>query len=421
MTKISIIKITLFIVIAATISGYTQTKLNQEDVEFYISNLSKVDDIHSWEIDYFIKHRIVEAVPNLEQYFWQQNCRNQRYFLDGLYFLGSSLTHQYALALFDSLSAPEKEFYDPAEKYNSIDCGDLLDKKIFCIRILYRLGDYSKTDEVFELIEREKEQGSSVITGINLLPFIIRYRPDLKEQAKQELMQAISETTDDRAMFAYSLALSSAFDEEEIPEIVQIFKNSSSPQVKRALMEFYFSRYEDKFDLDGLVRESILTEQNDELRLYYAKVLLRGFATPSDYEFIKNYYESESNDTIKSLIQYEIKSFLPPPFDSTQSVNTLLIYLYNYVDSVVTYNWLGDLTFSNELKNILTIAKTNLLAGDSLACRYQVKAFQDLVDNVYKYSLNSDPRFVTIEGWKFLYWNAQYIIDRFTTPTQKKE
>jgi IPT/TIG domain. len=42
----------------------------------------------------------------------------------------------------------------------------------------------------------------------------------------------------------------------------------------------------------------------------------------------------------------------------------------------------------------------------------QVKAFQDLVDNVYKDSLNTDPRFVTIEGWKFLYWNAKYILDR---------
>jgi len=421
MTKISIIKITLFIVFFSTISGYTQTKLNQEDVEFYISNLSKVDDIHSWEIDYFIKHRIVEAVPNLEQYFWQQNCDNQRYFLEGLYFLGSSLTHQYALALFDSLSVTEKEFYDPAEKYNSIDCGDLLREKVFCIQILYRLGDYSKTDEVFELIEREKEQGSSLIAGINLLPFIIRYRSDLKEQAKQELMQAISETTDDRAMLAYSLALSSAFDEEEIPEIVQIFKNSSSPQVKRALMQFYFSRYENKFDLNGLVKESLLTEPNEELRLFYVKVLLLGFATPSDYEFIKNYYQSESNDTIKSLIQYEINSFIPAPIDTAYSVIDLLNNLTNYIDSVYSYNWLGDLTLSNDLKNILTTAKTNLQNGDSLACRVQVKAFQDLVDNVYKDSLNTDPRFVTIEGWKFLYWNAQYIIDLLPADAWKKE
>jgi len=286
---------TLLVSLLIITSQYPQ-EISDEEIEFYISNLSKVDDDHSWEIEYFIKHRIVEAVPNLEKYFWQQNCFNQRYFLEGLYFLGSSLTHQYALALFDSLSVPENEFYDPTEKYNSIDCGDLLTERIFCIQILYLLGDYSKTDEVFELIEREKEQGSTEIDGINLLPFIIRYRPDLRERAKQELMQAISSANDDRAMFSYSLALSSAFDEEEIPEIVQIFKNSSSPQLKRALMEFYFSRYEDKFDLNGLVRESILTEQDDELRLYYAKVLLKGFATPSDYEFIKNYYQNESND-----------------------------------------------------------------------------------------------------------------------------
>ena len=395
--------------------GFSQ-ELTQADLEFYISNLSKIDDNHSWEINYFIKHRIVEAIPNLEQYFWQQKCDNQRYFLEGLYFLGSSLTHQYALTLFDSLSTPEKEFYDPTEKYNSIECGDLLRARVFCIQILYRLGDYSKTDEVFELIEREKEQGSSEIAGINLLPFIIRYRPDLKEQAKQELMQAISTANDDRAMFSYSLALSSAFDEEEIPDIVQIFKNSSSPQVKRALMQFYFSRYEDKFDLNGLVKESLLTEPNEELRLFYVKVLLLGFSTPSDYEFIKNYYQDENNDTIKSLIQYEINSFIPAPIDTSDSVIDLLNNLNNYIDSVSAYTWLGDLTFSNELKNILTTAKTNLQNEDSLACKVQVKAFQDLVDNVYKDSLNTDPRFVTIEGWKFLYWNAQYILDRLPEP-----
>lgn len=173
---------------------------------------------------------------------------------------------------------------------------------------------------MFELIERDNEEGVVPNSGIKLLPFIIRYRPDLKERAKQELMQAISTANDDRALFSYSLSLSSAFDEEEIPEIVQIFKNSTSPQVKRALMEFYFSRYEDKFDLNGLVKESLLIEPNEELRLFYVKVLLRGFATPSDYEFVKNYYHNETNDTIKSLIQYEIESFLPAPIDTAYTI-----------------------------------------------------------------------------------------------------
>jgi hypothetical protein len=90
--------------------------------------------------------------------------------------------------------------------------------------------------------------------------------------------------------------------------------------------------------------------------------------------------------------------------------------LLNVVNEIIIYSWLGDLSFSNELKKILTTAKTNLQNGDSLACRVQVKAFQDLVDNVYKDSLNTDPRFVTIEGWKFLYWNAHYILDRLPEP-----
>ena len=53
-----------------------------------------------------------------------------------------------------------------------------------------------------------------------------------------------------------------------------------------------------------------------------------------------------------------------------------------------------------------------MLNGDSLACAVKVKSFQDLVDFVYKDSLNTDARFVTLEGWNFLYWNAQYILDR---------
>ncbi len=95
--------------------------------------------------------------------------------------------------------------------------------------------------------------------------------------------------------------------------------------------------------------------------------------------------------------------------DSSDSLN-------NNLEELILYNWLGDLTFSNELKSILTTAKTNLQNGDSLACRINVKEFQDLVDNVYKDSLNTDPYFVKIEGWKFFYWNVQYILDRLSEP-----
>jgi hypothetical protein len=160
------------------------------------------------------------------------------------------------------------------------------------------------------------------------------------------------------------------------------------------------------------IRKEYLPDPNRIHSFYY-----RHYLKP---EFI-NFLLEQANTLDPSSETYILASrylyeFTPAMPDSATSTNDLIDNLYNYVDSVSFYNWLGDITFSNELKSIIQSAKTNLLAGDSLACTVQVKAFQDLVDNVYKDSLNTDARFVTIEGWKFLYWNADYILERLPEP-----
>ncbi len=405
MKKIFLIML-LFIPFVNGQNGLTQEEIN----DFYITPLDSTYDLSS-TIDNIMRLNLIETLPKLEQNFWNQNCRNQRWFLKALVRFNSSLAHEYCLSYLDSLNTQGNE------KYNDLTCCNILDTKVNVIELLYKLNDFSKVDEVFELIESDKAQGMSYSYGIDLLPYIYQHRPDYKEQAKQEMMTAMNNAEDEYAVFAYSLTLAQAFGEEEIPEMVQLFKTITNPQAKRGLLQFYFSRYADKFDLDGLVKETLLTEPNSELRLYLVKVLLLGFATPSDYEFVENYYQTEPNDTIKSLIQYEVKSFQPPPPD-TQSTYELLNNLQNYIDSMSTYVWLGDLTFSNGLKNKLTTAKINIQNSDSLACRSEIKSFQDTVDLVYADSLNPDPRFVTLEGWKFLHWNAQYILDRLPEQQQ---
>ena len=127
--------------------------------------------------------------------------------------------------------------------------------------------------------------------------------------------------------------------------------------------------------------------------------------------FISNYYSNFQSQKIKKIISYYLKVFKPIN-NSNQNVIEQILNLINTVDSVYNYTWLGDLQFKDELQTVLQSAKTNLQNGDSLACRVDVKSFQDSVDYVYADSLNTDPRFVTLEGWKFLYWNAQYILDR---------
>jgi hypothetical protein len=84
--------------------------------------------------------------------------------------------------------------------------------------------------------------------------------------------------------------------------------------------------------------------------------------------------------------------------------------------------WLADGNFEKELDNHLVNAKKHLVKGDSLNCAKEVERFQDKVNAEYRTTLRSDQqgkprgrRFVTEDGWKSLYFNAQYLIERLIT------
>ncbi|HOJ07588.1 MAG: hypothetical protein D8M51_10965 [Ignavibacteriae bacterium] len=206
---------------------------------------------------------------------------------------------------------------------------------------------------------------------------------------------------------------------------IEILKNRFYSTTGNLRLEYF--RDLKTVDRDGTLERSIygiLNEPIDSIRKEYLpdpnRIHSYYFSEYLKPEFI-NFLLEQANTLDHSSVTYMLVSrylheYTPAIPDSITTTNDLLNNLYNYVDSVFNYTWLGDLNFSNELKNILTTAKTNLQNGDSLACRVQVQTFQDLVDNVYKDSLNTDARFVTIEGWKFLYWNAQYILDRLPKP-----
>ncbi|MCZ7614048.1 MAG: hypothetical protein M5T52_11095 [Ignavibacteriaceae bacterium] len=61
-------------------------------------------------------------------------------------------------------------------------------------------------------------------------------------------------------------------------------------------------------------------------------------------------------------------------------------------------------------------AKTKILNSDSIFCANYIKQYQDLVNFEFQDTLNTTPEFVTLEGWQFLYYYAQYILDRLPEP-----
>ena len=110
--------------------------------------------------------------------------------------------------------------------------------------------------------------------------------------------------------------------------------------------------------------------------------------------------------------------YLIPPADT--KVDVLLDSLYASLSEMQGYHWLGDVGFVKELTNHLSNAHKHLLKEDSLNCAKEIGKFQGKVDKEYKEGKTNDHRFVTVEGWKFLYYNAQYILDRLPGEKKKK-
>ncbi|MFZ2863827.1 MAG: hypothetical protein WA440_03670 [Ignavibacteriaceae bacterium] len=288
------------------------------------------------------------------------------------------------------------------------------------IYYLTRVGIYEDFQTILDLINTSNsDNGYS--------PCYLRYfieNPDVVDDIKNILIPIVKYNSKTEYDFLVSCCLEvlSQIDSVALNEALEWGFNNNEGKVRL----WFFDQVGklNKEDQPRLSRMALLSETNVELLSYYlpavhditSKNVSAKYSSPNWVYFLNELSNTMHHDLLKKRISYFRTNFIPineiSLFDSSQQIG----YVYNLIDTVSNYTWLGDLNFSNELKNILTTAKIDLQNGDSLACRVQVKAFQDLVDSVYKDSLNSDPRFVTIEGWKFLYWNAQYILDRLPKP-----
>ncbi len=342
---------------------------------------------------------IPEVVPILEQTLHQQ---------------GRTLAYRYLRALakynspnFTSLAHWFINSVDTLQVEN-VSFETALEMKVYVTDKLIDRGDFSTVQYVFDLVEEKKPE--TFIGAANMLNKIIENVPQWEAELKAELIR-LTYLNDYFESYDAIYSLTKYYSSETIPILVFVFANSPyRPEKALALDSLIKYGYP---EIEGLMRIRLIPDSS--MTTAIAERLLEYYPSPYNYKFISNNFDQISISR-KLTINFLLQGFTPSPPDTLMSKSDMIEDLISLIDTVYNYTWLGDLTFSNELKNILTTAKTNLQNGDSLACRVQVKTFQDLVDNVYKDSLNSDPRFVTIEGWKFLYWNAQYILDRLPEP-----
>jgi hypothetical protein len=107
---------------------------------------------------------------------------------------------------------------------------------------------------------------------------------------------------------------------------------------------------------------------------------------------------------------------------------TLLDTLVSLKHQAEAESWLADKNFVNELDNHLENAQKHLAKGDSVNARKEIEKFQEKVDEEYQKTSDDqkkgkarDKRFVTEDGWKLLYFNAQYIIERLPAKSKNQK
>ena len=384
------VHITFLLTIIISFTIYSQ-ELTQEEKQRIIDSLDSNNNRENYNALLNVeKYNIIEAIPKLESKAQNGDCT--AIYLRLLQKLGSSNVQSLAHIAIDS----SNKCYVPIEtRYD-------------CSKILIESGDYSTSEFVIDFYNAK---ASKFFFDITLIPKIIDNRPDLLQQAKP----IVFDYAQNFRGSPFTRYLANAIIAEKYPnEAVQVLVNSfkNEPDDATRILSLWLLFVIDYPGLPELMKERLIQEPIPSYRYIIADSLLKEFGTIENYQNINNYLSSEQDTVTRSLVNHKLETFNPIKPDSNQTIQLLIENIISIIDNCFNYTWLGDIQFKDELQSIIQSAQSNLLAGDSLACAVQVKDFQDNVDFVYKDSLNADPRFVTLEGWKFLYWNAQYILDR---------
>ncbi|GEM_PF-3421659 len=394
----------LLLLLVLTNTAFFSQNFTQEQKEIIISRLDSSDAIGTiWAI---MDYKIYEAIPKIKERIWLQKNRNtQVRFIKALQVLGSEDAHQYALDFLDTLHNNPNPFKNTVF--------DTINAKFDITEILINLGDYSTVNYVFDYIEYQNKMIDP--TAVILLAKIMENVPEYRTRAKEELMR-IAETEKELYSNERYYAVEKLYEyygDEMLPYVIERYWAEKDANNRSIMLNHLLVN---KASLDVL-KDILVNEPSGTIKYSAMRIILSRFPSPENYMFIKNYVYSYSGDPLyESLMPYDVKTYDLEPDTKTPPL-TMLDTLTSYTNQCYGYEWLKDETYKNELLNKLTNAKDNLTAGDSLGCRREVEAFQNSVNQVYQDSAGSYPKYVSEEGYKFLYYYAGYILDRLPEET----
>jgi hypothetical protein len=274
---------------------------------------------------------------------------------------------------------------------------DPLDAKVFATSILVYKGDYSTIEYVFEQLNQDEITIKDALS-LHLLSYIMDNVPAYKDEAKNILLNELSNSSEDLRYFAL-LYLAEEFGEEMNNELVDRFVYDNDLPTK--ILAFQHLCVNNYSGLNPLLKQQLESEEEPSLRIDIADSILYKFGEPSDLKEVMDYQPNEPDETARSLMNYSIQEFIPPrPTDSTiEMIQNLL----QYTDELYQFGWIGFEEHYSEYLGLQERIEVAYNAGSHEAACENLNVFLDLVEqNNYRPAL-------TIEGYKFLHYHGTYI------------
>ena len=346
------------------------------------------------------QYKVIEAEAALISNFWIQPREYTRlWFLYALDAIGYNRIQDFTLEYLDTLSKDNKN----------------LEIKAGLNKILFAHGDFSRRHYIYEYLESNNQYID--LGTLFLLLKILDYDKNDIQAKNYVILFAKQAELEHQRWFAIS-QLYSIYKDELIDFFIERENLDLDWTTRDLIIDRILSNYE-TLKIHEALRDRLSKEVNDQVKLTLEKLLLRKYSTIEDYLLAERVLPSVKDTFYYSCYYSELDCF-EVSGDGITQVTIMLDTLSYYTTKCISLSWLGNNDFSVQLKNIISEAQQKIISGDSLGTAVKIKQYQSLIERARKDS--TAERFVTSDGYKFLYYYPQYILERLPKiPTVKLE
>lgn len=275
---------------------------------------------------------------------------------------------------------------------------------------------------VYKHFEKVKEAFSEGKTNYFLLLKAYSDSP-YQDEIGNYLEVIIQDSITSTALQAASLY--SEFDKMKAVELLEMrFYNSEGKNRKAFYDRLGILNPEGQFNrtvwaLENETEEHLIVQYIPAFKWIKEGKVSQSYIRPSFVLFLKKLFENSESELIRGHIKNGfLETYKPLPPDLSTSELSMLDSLITIKHQIASdsYNWLGDEGFVKELDNRLQNARQQLDRNNYKNAARQISNFIDRVEKVYEKRQidNNSPRYVTKNGYKFLFYNAKYLLERLS-------